>query len=219
MKVTDLGIWPEQIPENLREESAPAWSTLLTIRRRTYQDFAALESSRGFLTPQISLDSTKGQEMVRILLLRGIEELMEAVDSLTTEHYLEEHIDALNFFMVVSIIDPSIEVDDPALSHSFHRGWMESSAMMKREYLSRDHHRDFVWTILLSMNGILQKLRNRPWQQNTQSTYFDGLGALSNFNRVLGLSMSMLFRGSWDDFVHYFLAKDNVLQFRLRTKY
>ena len=69
---------------------------MLTWRRETYQGFAELESTRGFLKPSTSLATSYGQEMLRSLLMRYFEELTEALDSESYTHKQEELIDAVN---------------------------------------------------------------------------------------------------------------------------
>lgn len=214
MNIRDKGMWVEEVPEALRQPTPDAIETLLILRRETYRGFAEIEQSKGFLTPTALLHLPKTQEMVRILFLRGIEESLEAYTSASRDHYLEEMIDAINFWLAVFVLDDRYAL--PVTAEYFQRGWFMYSGTRTKEAIN---HQDIVWSILMTMNGVLEKLRNRPWQHNAQSTYFDGAEALGNFAHVLGLNYARVFNGDWNEFVQYYLAKDNVLQFRLRSLY
>lgn len=214
MNIRDAGMFPEgPLPENIAYPRTDSVMSLLETRCRTYQGFAEIEQARGFLTPTAPLHLPKSQEMVRILLLRGIEEALEANSSGTEDHYLEEMIDALNFWLAILVLDPKLSRGP--LADSFIFGWMEATARPTEPV----HHRDLVWDVLLTMNGVLEKLRNRPWQRNAQSTYYDGIPEIQEFAKQLGLTMCLVFKRDWEMFVRFYLAKDNVLQFRLRSLY
>lgn len=213
MNIRDKNMWPDELPSTVCCPGSDSVLTLLSIRAKTYQGFAEIEQSKGFLTPTALLHLPKSQEMVRILMLRGIEECLEAAVSGTRDHYREEMIDALNFWMSIFILDNRVDLH--AIANMFMTGWMTPRVNLNVEYSQRD----LLWEILLSMNSVLEKLRNRPWQHNAQSTYYDGTPEVINFAGALGNAMSLVFGGDWDSFARFFIAKDNVLQFRLRTLY
>jgi hypothetical protein len=87
--------------------SIPAVQAMLDDRKETYRAFAQLESQRGFLLPEISLATSKGQELGRILLMRFFEECTEAFESGQRPHHLEEIVDATNYLFTLLVIDPA----------------------------------------------------------------------------------------------------------------
>ena len=68
-------------------------------------------------------------------------------------------------------------------------------------------------------NDLLSKLRNRSWQRQAQSVYFDGMPQLEHVMFELGCLVAGAFDSEWDEFVALYISKDNVLQHRLETKY
>lgn len=62
-------------------------------------------------------------------------------------------------------------------------------------------------------------LRNRSWMNNSQDAYFTGKPKLIELLcELTQLVYQHSFR-NFDEFAKYFVAKDRVLQFRLRSKY
>jgi len=66
-------------------------------------------------------------------------------------------------------------------------------------------------------SSLSPKLRNRAWMNETQQTDFayDALLSVIDSNMAILLA---LFDG-WDEFWEFFMAKSQVLEFRLETKY
>ena len=208
MKVDDF--FPIQVPTILEEVSEVAVAELMAIRRMTFMGFVKVEQTRGFMKPNASISSSHGQEMVRTLLIRGLEELGEADEANEETHVKEEAIDAINFLMSILIFDPSL--DPRPMNQAFLAGWDFDP---DRPFMTREA----LLYILEASFPLLAKLRNRAWQNNPQSTYFDGYLELCDFANEVGFLASMAFGHDWPDFVSYFLAKDKVLQWRLKTKY
>lgn len=184
-------------------------TALLSMRRASFAGFAAIEQrNRGIITPNLALSSAQGQEAARVLLLRVLEEMMKSHGSSDPHHTKEELIDALNYLWSLSCfadVPPTRAIS--AISAGLEdAGWGNPAS-------TRDLN------ILLGyMDPFLQKLRNRTWQRSPQSLYFDGIFELE---RLLDYGTSFIAMGfpNYDVFATYFIAKDHVLQFRLRTGY
>lgn len=209
MNIHDFWLTEEEIPKDL---TTGVVFQLLAMRQQSYTGFARLEEEQGFLSPQTSLATRKGQEMVRILLLRGIEEFLEAIHSDCREHRLEELIDAINYWWSLAIIDST--VDRTPLAIQLQRGLTEDRHTQPEGWeLMND-----LQNLLISMHPLFEKLRNRAWQNTAQSTYFDGVPELASFLRFTAAVVVSYFE-DWREFYRYYVAKDRVLRFRLRSKY
>lgn len=230
MNVIDC--WPKEdtLPLQLLSNSHVAWQMLFELRIQSYVGFAQLEEFQGFLRPQQSLSTTWGQEMVRILFARGIEEMLESRDSNDKFHFQEEMIDALNYLMAIPVLDPlynNVALNlHAACENGFREGidWCKLSDdtwswdTVYKTY--REAGTRAIYGILDPANDMLEKLRNRAWQNSPQSTYFDGWPFVARFLRAVVCEISKTaFWGDWKTFVEFFVAKDKVLQFRLRSKY
>lgn len=215
MNIKDEAMWPMELPGSVSVPGDFSFVYMLDIRAHTYRGFAEIEEGKGILRPRMSLASSIGQEAFRILFARGLEELWEAKYSQESAHRLEELIDSLNFVWSLLIIDPEHPpITD--LSRDLYHAWQRG-----RDRISNGQIPDIEDSILCVFDAagfVLEKLRNRAWQNNTQSLYFDGWHELRRFVSIHFEEISTWF-SSWDEFVRYFLAKDNVLQFRLRTNY
>lgn len=191
--------------------NADTLESMLTMRKQTYTGFAALESEKGFLKPETRFASSQGQEMIRILLMRFFEELTEAHEATDPLHVQEELIDALNYLWTLAIIDPTCPLPWPRiLEHEFieHLNW-------GHQYPPAEYE---IGKLMLYATFLLSTLRNRPWQNNPQSLYFDGWKPLGDFIAVATRYTIEHFEG-WESFYRVFSAKDAVLQFRITTRY
>lgn len=206
MNVNDVEI---TIPARDPDEHE-TWVYLLKRRRSTYQGFAVIEEQGGgILSPQLSLATARGQEAIRVLVMRVLEELMEAEESTEAEHFEEELIDALNYAWVLLIGDPTFKVvENESVTRFLSYSWR-----------NREFGDDVTTCDLFRASGeLLETLRNRAWQHNAQSLYFDGWPVLVSF--VLRVSRYVFSRfKDWPSFWKMFLAKDEVLKFRLSTSY
>ena len=209
MNVNDIipTIDPATIPDR---PSVDVIEIMLGLRKKTYSGFAQLEATRGFLLPEVSLSSSKGQEIVRILIMRGIEEVLEFTEANDRAHQLEELIDAWNYFISLTILDPKLD--------QFQAITGLSEAFTYANFGTTDQQYDVTGPILRVISPFLATLRNRPWQNHAQSLYFDGYPQLLELLYVVTQTLATYFN-SWEEFYLYFLAKDDVLQFRLRTRY
>lgn len=209
--------WDGVIPDP--EPSLETVQEALRLRRSTYRGFAELENHYGFLTPETDLAGSAGQEMVRILLLRGVEELLEAQNSSSFSHFREEVIDSLNYFWTLGILDPK-KIRERVLAENLLQSILLVRYCPEDETLPslRRRVREGWGDILEAAHPLLESLRNRAWQHQSQSLYFDGVPALLQFLRRTTRQLLEYFP-SWEEFHRYYLAKDRVLQFRLRSRY
>jgi hypothetical protein len=209
------GMFPEVLDEVFDYPSEAAFEELFKLRIRTYQAFAEIEKGKGLLKPVMNLASTHGQEAVRILTQRGLEELAEAYDSIERDHFLEELIDAINYFWVLAIIEGKGNspldyiigemIND--LNDHVH-DWPGNSGLTTRH----------IGQAVVDLNPVFEKLRHRAWMVNPQNQYFDGYPEITSF-LCKNLCLVMDQFKDWSEFVQFYIAKDNVLQFRIQTKY
>lgn len=188
---------------------------ILTRRRDTFDGFRKIENGNGLFTDKDSVHSPKGQEMIRLLLFRGLEEAVEAYWSHSRNHVLEELIDSFNYFISIPFLP----------------GWGESNAILEslvpRFFMRFDNTESFLGEpflldnlghIAVSTGRFTDRLRNRTWMNNTQDPYLD---AWEIYTKMLDDILSQMLRcfNSFPEFAAFYLAKDDVLQFRLRTNY
>lgn len=201
----------EVCKNNVDEHNVEA---LLRRRRDRFLSYCETEKHRGGLDPDLLLTSPQGQENIRILFARCIEEILEAINSEEVDHYKEELIDALNFGTSLLFLLPENRTDQ-AISH-----FSESLAHLPENV----NHSESWWPerLLLiaaqSFNGLLETLRNRPWQNRTQQPYFTGAKELESSVTNLWFALAGQFE-DWTEFCTFYLAKDEVLSFRIKTKY
>jgi hypothetical protein len=221
-----IDVWPSESelgPFLEHPHDQACWERILALRYDTARGFAEIEEQRGFLTKGINLSTTHGQEQVRILFARGVEEYLEALDAKDPKHVREELIDAVNYWLCIAVQD--VEFEYSRLSEFL-------SVTLNPVFNTPEYSYDFtdgarqamLWTgfktILFAANPLLEKLRNRAWQNSAQSTYFDGRPQLYTFTKIMLREIILKgFAGSWEDFIAYYIAKDNVLQFRIRSDY
>lgn len=196
-------------PRKLNRETVTA---MLLMRKRTYTGFASLESEKGFLRPEANLATSRGQEMLRLLLMRFFEELTEAHESEDQVHVREELIDALNYLWTLAVLDPLCPVDWERVLVQELTG---PEHIWGHEYPPAEYE---IGKLMLYATHLLSTLRNRPWQNAPQSLYFDGWEPLRDFVLV-ATRYTLEYFDSWEDAFTYFVAKNEVLEFRIRTKY
>ena len=213
MNILDEGMWPGD-PAPAR--SAEAWLDLLDRRRATFLAFCDLEREKGFIAPPVSLALPKGQDTARLLMFRAIEEFTEAVNSTSEEHRLEELIDSVCYVMSVLLIDPETFTDVDVLRFADELGTADNIFGLETHLSMGDLSTLGQFTYYLATATEL--FRNRAWMVNVQDMYFAGKQAL--FDALLiAVKLIQHHFDSWESFWGYYVAKDNVLQFRLRTRY
>ena len=188
------------------------WSQFIEARDATFKGFAQREASQGFINPAVSVKTTHGQEMVRILAMRVLEELAEAHQSADDDHFFEELIDAFNYLLSLHMF-----VKPEALEiYLAHISKTSLGFKWKGETRPTLKYYDLGECVIALGNNLGDELRNRAWMLNTQNSYFDG-----DMEKIL-LPVYSLILGFFKDFQHFatfFMAKDAVLQFRLRSSY
>lgn len=200
--------WP--ITPTPMKNSPEEWERMIFMRQTTFIGFAEIEKEKGFIEPKISLSTSKGQEILRLLAFRTLEELSEAYESVDPDHYYEELIDAFNYLLSMFIITGK---HDPNLPHNLER---LSSVSLPNESNQRLTLSQIGRCTLIFGDKLGNLLRNRAWMNNAQNTYFDG-----DLWQIVSVIFSMIL-SQFKDFHHfwcYYIAKDSVLQFRLRSKY
>ncbi len=206
MNIRDF--WPTQ--KELFYPDAITWGNILDRREKTFLGFLEVEKEKGFLKPS-SIHLPQTQDMVRILLFRTLEEFSEAIMAEDMKHHKEEIIDALNFLYSIYFLDTS---------------YLERESVMGM-LLDFSREKFFMWDKLDIMDlGNLtyycgqfgDYLRNRSWMNQPQDLYFNGSAELLMLFRKITVIAFSAFE-SFDDFYRYYVAKDEVLQFRIRSKY
>ena len=221
MNIHDPGMMPpvEEVPA----PTQAAWKDLFDRRAETFQGFAEIEARRGFQLFPHRLDSPRGQDVARLLMFRGLEEITESIEADGESHKLEELIDAINYFMSVFMIHPELTAEatqnplNLAKLADTSRAWPgayhgppglgdEEEAMGSLAYVTRD------------VTKLTDHFRNRAWMKNAQDFYFSALQEFIATLLSTILYLHFMF-SSWEEFWRFFIAKDNVLKFRLRTGY
>lgn len=190
---------------------------VLSLRERTFKAFCATEKDKGGIDSSYPLFTTQGQNNVRQLFARMVEELFESDESESREHRLEELIDALNFGLSLVFLGDWLTVEQ---DH-----WQELllSAMKVApvKYLNENSEFSFpsqLYRLGLAFSPLLAKLRNRTWQNSSQHPYFSG--NLELINAVAHLyGMVVCNFKDMEEFLAYYIAKDQVLQFRINSRY
>lgn len=196
-------------------------SDLLELRLKTFHGFCDVEMTNGGLDPSISVSTPRGQEQVRILFARTMEELMEAFDAIDPIHFQEELIDAVNFGTAMIFLNLNQQSDGVLQSLAAQldiilMGMAEGHEPV--DQYDRYFRHQTYFDIGASFSKMLESLRNRAWQNNSQHQYFQGHKAMVDTIITLWLEVIKYFP-SHRDFILMYLAKDQVLQFRLKTKY
>ena len=203
-----LDFWPDYVGEV--EVSEDYWNDIFQRREDTFLGFLKVEAEKGFLKPS-SIHLSQTQDMVRILLFRTLEEFSEALDADDIKHHQEEIIDALNFLYSIYFLDTSYLNGDDII----------------RELMSYIPASAFYGDIL-TINDLGQLtyycgefgdyLRNRSWMNQPQDLYFNGSVELLKLFRKVTTIAFRAFK-NFDEFYRFYVAKDEVLKFRIRSKY
>lgn len=203
---------------------------LIVRRRDTYTGFAEIETSRGVLQPSVSLNTSRGQEMLRVLFFRVIEEAVESYMADDPMHVKEEAIDAINYLWSTLIIDPArFSIDSAAqiIYDVFARGVEVTHVTSLQPFGAGGYsvyhnytldHEDLGQIAIWVAGDVGDLMRNRAWMTNSQDIYFQGTEQLKIAVQRVTARLSEVF-SNWDEFYRYYVAKDEVLKFRLRTHY
>ena len=206
-------------PAEFIEPTVDELHRLLAERQQVYQGFAALEADQGFLKPEMSLVTKAGQDGLRLLWARAIEEVLEATDAHDRHHILEELIDALNYFLAMYVFDPKMDLAELAEQIQA-QIWQiyRTEANLQTTTRALWTAKDVLDTALGGANSVLERLRNRSWQQSVQSSYFDGTNELQTYIVNVFYVIRLVFATN-EEFFRYYWAKHEVLIFRLGSGY
>lgn len=213
MNITHL--WPEEVPGFSRE----ALAELMRLRQETFRGFAEIEAEKGFVKPTVSISTTRGQDTIRLMAFRVIEEVAESIAAIEEAHCKEEAIDALNYLLSLFLLDKTSLKPERTLDmleqcfnywlFSYLAGGGEPKPLVAEDF-------QLFGTMLCGQ--VAEGLRNRSWMHNAQDTYFS---QQKNFYSAMSTCVMRLLSvfESWDEFYCYYVGKDRVLQFRLKTNY
>lgn len=203
MNIRDKGMWPEV--EDVPVNNAGSWLTLLGLREKTFMGFAAREGEKGIVEVPVSLNTARGQDVVRLYAFRALEEYSEALDASDYDHVLEELIDSVNYWMSLLCLEDREWPFLTGFKWPVHFGHVRPS----EHDLGKMAHK---------FMQVMDVFRNRSWMANPQDVYFAGYGQL---NQAIEYALNLIASSfpDWPTFWRFYIAKDNVLQFRLRTNY
>jgi len=187
------------------ELSADSLGKLLIVRQETFLGFMDREHNKGILFTPFDLRTPKGQDVARLFFWRCIEEYAEAISANSLEHRLEELIDSFNYASAMIVGTQNLWLGD----------LME---LMPPQFTREDPTRERLGAIAYKLANVTETFRNRAWMENSQSNYFDGM---AEYRSTLFWAIRQICKGfeSWEEFWRYFMAKDAVLKFRLRSNY
>jgi hypothetical protein len=204
--------WPLDSAFPAKGLTKSVFEDMLQRRKKTFKAFAETEATKGFIKPGTPLSTSQGQEMLRLLLFRVIEELSEAQASTEEAHASEELIDALNFLWSLIFID---EQEDDLRRLAERLVWAWAKAGHTRRTFIQPHE---FCNIVYAMGNFADHFRNRPWMKQTQDVYFTGRRIMLDLIAEISKFVFDYFLTE-RDFYNYFIAKDEVLQFRIRSNY
>lgn len=212
MKVDDYILTIEEV-----RFSSDAIHDLVVRRDKRFKEFAGIEENNGFVRPSVSFSTSQGQEMLRIMLFRVLEEVVESSESEAQLHIQEELIDALNYFMSAVMLDDLFFTVNKMAELTYgtilnHRTWREPGDIEPPGYYSISKIAELV------AGRMAETFRNRAWMHQTQQSFFHGYRNAAECY-VDFLSFVLDYFTGWEEFHRLFVAKDMVLQFRLESKY
>lgn len=205
---------PQEVPIPTLE----IFTELFVKRQEVFEGFMKIEKSRGIMPSVLNLDASTGQDALRLMLFRVIEEICESNMSEEVDHQLEELIDAFNYltsaFMMGGYFTPErmAQIFGDLLNHPASPPIFGGN----RDILKDS---DQLYEVIMDMAGRLpDSLRSRSWMNNDQSPYFEGDEIAQ---RVLTQTLALILDAfeDWAEFYRFFLAKHLVLEFRLNTSY
>jgi len=203
--------WPPDsvVPEYSRAELGK----LLQRRFKVSQGFYALERAQGHFPAVVDLAMPDTQDYVRLLAFRFLEEVSESFDSTDEAHRLEELIDAMNYLLNIAQIDAKyvseaevINIMDDVISRNY---W--GHELMQAVHTYKE--------VMIGITGKLaDTLRNRSWMVQAQDLQWAGKEVFLKVFRLAFAAVISEFP-NWESFWKYFVAKDDVLNFRLESRY
>lgn len=193
-------------------------TTMIELRDATFTGFAALEVEKGFVKPSVNFSTSHGQEMFKIMLFRVIEECAESIQGNDETHRKEEAIDALNYLLSAIMLDRDLFPVDTIAGYLFEAAY-KTFVSYPHFMLNRPLEISDLGLISYKIGAELaDTFRNRAWMSNPQAIYFEGMDTVEKTFNLICVRLMQCF-STWQEFQMYYLAKDAVLQFRLKTKY
>lgn len=198
--------------EVLLSESSPA--TFIHRRRKTFLEFLRIESQNGGVIhpPHLRIIMTRqGQETVRVLLSRVLEEYIEALEAADPLHLKEEVIDSYNYLL--SVMFYTTEDADQMFSQLYKFPELADQKNGGRYLLEK------LPELMVALGDFLKLLRLRPWQLTVQEEAGKRVeeGFIHFFLKAQEILLAVF--ESQREFEKLFLAKDLVLQFRIESHY
>ena len=199
--------------------------------------YLPIEEENGLLQTKdlpVVLDDRKGQARLKDFAWRVSEELYEATDALVqhpdnVEHFLEEMIDSLHFFLELNIlcgINPTklreyynIPKDIDSLEY-LEKVANTVETLSKEEIKATPVSLLIYVTIGQCIGNAMNKLKNKPWKQShmvtDKSAFYESLfPAWIGYFRILSHKYGLTAK---DIFTLYF-KKSEVNKFRIRSGY
>lgn len=227
---------PNYPEDQLIESTEVVWALLLSRRLSSFQGFFATEMKNNpSIQQRITFNTAAGQDYARGLLFRVIEEVGEALEANSRDHRYEELIDAVNYLFAVVLMDHKMYTPEELtriLRNTTLYGPAPVPASLYPEggFPVELHSTPLIgWTPQLTTailgevayfcsTYIGNSLRIRSWTAAPQDIYFAGRPMLTvTLTQVL--SRILQFFPDFTTFYRYYVAKDDVLKFRLRSKY
>lgn len=209
-----MNIHDVTVSEVPNSSSLGFWKSFMIRRNHTFSGFCEIERfNGGVIYPGIVLSSVKGQEALRMLFFRTLEEYSESLESTESEHILEELIDSMNYLLSIPFLDYQL------MSENQVAYWMDrlchDLGTFTGERPTFENLGRMTYIFGMRVGDIL---RNRAWTQNAQDIVFSGATILEE---ALLDAARLIMRPFHDfpEFAWFLLAKDEVLKFRLRSRY
>lgn len=194
---------------------------LVAMRYETFCGFATIEATKGFVKPAVSFSTSQGQEMLRIMLFRVMEEIIESHNAISVNHIQEELIDALNYMLSAIMLDVNL-FSQETVTDMFYKACYDfilEYPYKSKNWTCHSPNASEVYHLTKAICGDLaESFRNRAWMNQTQQTYFHGFPIVVEVFRKFMMIILKSFE-NWDNFYRMYVAKDMVLQFRLQSKY
>lgn len=235
--VNILDIKGDEIPTPTKEKGM--LELMFERQHHLATKYLPIEKDNGLLQTEdfpVILDSRKGQARLKDFAWRTMEELFEATDALSPntmegrEHFLEEMIDSIHFFIElnllcgISVIDIKqfYEVPEELDCFEFLEGLAKVLPFTQNpEDIKLIPESTIIYSCIgQPIGNAMNKLKNKPWKQTHMITDREAfinnlLPAWIGFFRVLSLKYGLTAK---DIFTLYF-KKSEVNKFRIKSHY
>jgi len=157
----------------------------------------------------VNLHDPAGQARLKDLAWRTIEELGEATECIDTdkEHFREELIDALHFFVEL-LLSAGMDYPDFPMLENIHSDLLKSVRI-----------NDALWLFTEALSLSMNCLKNKPWKQTHMETDVNYFKTKLDNSFVAFIGMLKSADLSPEDIYNYYFKKNAVNQFRQRSNY